>query len=82
MLKSEEILDIVKEKGTILDDKDAQLERYKEWIYFYRLNIDLFCEDVLGIKLKPFQKIMLLEMADGDVTDIVASRGLSKKISI
>ena len=28
--KPEEILDIVKEKGTILDDKDAQLERYKE----------------------------------------------------
>lgn len=78
MLKSEEILDIVKEKGTVLDDKDAQLERYKQWIYFYRLNIDLFCEDVLGIKLKPFQKIMLLEMADGDITDIVASRGLSK----
>ena len=82
MLNTEEILNIVQEKGTVLDNKDAQLQRYKEWIYFYRLNIDLFCEDVLGIKLKPFQKSMLLEMADGEVVDIVASRGLSKKISI
>lgn len=79
MLDADKVLEVVKEKGTILEDKDEQLLRYKKWITFYRRNIDLFCEDVLGIKLKPFQKIMLLEMADGDVTDIVASRGLSKK---
>lgn len=78
MLSIEEIFEVVNEKGTILENKDEKIDRYKHWITFYRRNIDLFAEDVLGIKLKPFQKIMLLEMADGDITDIVTSRGLSK----
>lgn len=78
MLTVEQVMEVVQEKGTILEDKEEQLNRYKHWITFWRRNIDIFAEDVLGLKLKPFQKIMLLEMADGDITDIVASRGLSK----
>ena len=49
------------------------IEKYK----FICKDIGLFCEDILGIKLKPYQKIWLKFYGDIDNKDIIplARRG-------
>lgn len=53
-------------------------DNYVDWIAFYRADLSAFNEDYLGISLAPFQEIMLDVMDDYDISDIIASRGLSK----
>jgi len=49
-----------------------------EWCAFYRSRPDIFAEEVLGISLKPFQKILLYCMIHYNYTMFLASRGLGK----
>lgn len=49
-----------------------------EWITFYRRNWHIFVDRVLGIKLRPFQSIMIYFMGISDVFFAICSRGLSK----
>lgn len=45
---------------------------------YYRENPQIFCEEVLGIHLKTFQKIVLFEMMHNDNSMFLSSRGLGK----
>lgn len=58
--------------------KEEKENNIAEWTLFYRKNLDLFNRDILGISLKEFQDVMIMEMDDGEHTDIIASRGASK----
>jgi hypothetical protein len=49
-----------------------------DWASFYRENPHIFVEEYLGIKLKPFQKIILFCAIHYNNTMFLASRGLSK----
>lgn len=49
-----------------------------EWCAFYRARPDIFVEEVLGITLKPFQKILLYCMMHYNYSMFLASRGLGK----
>ncbi|PNX46260.1 MAG: hypothetical protein BV457_08010 [Thermoplasmata archaeon M9B1D] len=49
-----------------------------EWQMFYLNNLDIFTEDYLGIKLKTFQKQIIMGCWNNDIETIIASRGLSK----
>lgn len=49
-----------------------------EWCAFYRENIHRFAEDYLHIKLKLFQKIILVMMNLCTVTVFIATRGIGK----
>ncbi|MBQ0113546.1 MAG: hypothetical protein KBT03_10480 [Bacteroidales bacterium] len=59
--------------------KEQKEENIAEWVLFYRQNLDLFNRDILGLNLKEFQNDMIREMAEGEKTDVIASRGLSKQ---
>lgn len=54
------------------------LESASEWASFYRCYPFKFAEDFLGIKLEPFQKILLYQMFHNDFNMFCASRGLGK----
>ena len=62
---------------TKLSQKEIE-DNYVDWIAYYRADLAAFNEDYLGIPLAPFQEIMLDVMDDYDISDIIASRGLSK----
>lgn len=48
------------------------------WGAFYRYNPDKFAEDYLHLKLKRFQKILLVMMFWSTVFVLIACRGLGK----
>lgn len=48
------------------------------WTSFYRSRPDIFAEEVLGLSLKPFQKILLYCMMHYNYSMFLASRGLGK----
>lgn len=53
----------------------------KEWVKFlsyYRYYIDEFAEDILGIHLYPFQKLILRAMGRNQNSMLICSRGLGK----
>lgn len=58
--------------------KEQRNENVAEWVLFFRENLDIFNEMVLGINLKEMQDAMIMEMNDGNHTDIISSRGASK----
>jgi len=49
-----------------------------DWCAFYRARPDIFAEEVLGLSLKPFQKILLYCMIHYNYSMFLASRGLGK----
>lgn len=59
-----------------LSDQERK-ERVKRWTSFYRRNINLYVEYRLGIKLHPFQHLMLYLMGISQYWSAICSRGLS-----
>ena len=56
---------------------------YEEWtkfISYYRYYLDEFAVDILGLKLYPFQRLMLRAMARYQNTMFIACRGLGGRI--
>ena len=49
-----------------------------EWTTLFRRNWHIYAEYVLGIKLKPFQKVMLWLMGNSQFFFAICSRGISK----
>ena len=49
-----------------------------EWITLFRRNWHIYVDLVLGIKLRPFQMVMIYLMGVSDVFFAICSRGLSK----
>jgi len=63
-------------------DKEIQIDKQQRvmngialWTGYYRCNLDRFCEEYLGIKLKIFQKIILRMMNVNTNFYYIASRG-------
>lgn len=57
--------------------EEERKNRVKNWTTFYRRNINLYVEHRLGIKLHPFQHIMLYLMCISQYWFAICSRGLS-----
>ena len=49
-----------------------------EWVTFFRRNWHIYVDMILGIKLRPFQMLMIYLMGISDVFFAICSRGLSK----
>lgn len=66
--------------------KKSSRENYKEglhiWVAYWRDNIHRFAMDYLGVKLKPFQAVLLYMMSKNDFVMVVASRGLGKSFLV
>ena len=60
-----------------LSEQDKR-KRVKQWTTFYRRNINIYIEQRLRIKLRPFQHIMLYLMGVSQTFWAICSRGLSK----
>lgn len=65
----------VENRSGIYTDKE---ENVIEWITLFRRNWHIFVEMILGIKLKPFQKVMIYLMGVSDLFYAICSRGLSR----
>ena len=57
------------------------INNFKDRISFWRQNPHRFIVDYLGIKLKPFQEIIVYEMNDKEEFVWIAARGLSKSFT-
>ena len=57
---------------------DRLMQGVAEWCAYYRANIHRFAEDYLHIRLKLFQKIILVMMNLCTVTVFIATRGIGK----
>lgn len=53
-------------------------EQVKKWTTFYRRNLDIYVEERLRIKLRPFQRIMIHMMGRSQIWFGICSRGISK----
>ena len=53
-------------------------ENIIHWITFFRRNWHIYVEFILGIKLRPFQQIMIYLMGISEIFFAICSRGLSK----
>jgi len=53
-------------------------ERMKRWITFWRRNPHRFIEDYLGVRLYPYQVLMIWMLQKSDLAYIVASRASAK----
>lgn len=60
------------------DRYNRVLEGAANWGAYYRKNPDKFAEDYLHIRLKVFQRILLVMMMWGSVFVLIAARGLGK----
>lgn len=63
------------EKKQTKAEKDI---RTKQWCTFYRRNLNIYIEERLRIKLRPFQHIMIYLMSISETFWSICSRGLSK----
>lgn len=63
------------EKKQTKAEKDM---RTKQWCTFYRRNLNVYIEERLRIKLRPFQHIMIYLMSISETFWSICSRGLSK----
>lgn len=57
---------------------EQNVSRVKNWISFFRRNIEIYIEEYLRISLKPFQRVVFHQMGISDNYTLVCSRGLSK----
>lgn len=65
-----------------LTKSEKLMQGIDAWASFYRARPDIFCEEYLGITLKPFQKILLYVMMHYNYTMFLASRGLGKSFLV
>ena len=57
-------------------------KRVLEWTTFFRRNLHRFAMDYLGIKLYPYQQLMLYEMGISQLVVVIASRAAAKSFII
>jgi hypothetical protein len=62
--------------------EEERKTQVKKWTTFYRRNIDIYAEDKLRIKLRPFQRIMLYMMGISQVWFGICSRASSKSFIV
>jgi hypothetical protein len=69
---------VKKRKNLLKSSKENYKNGLHLFVSFWRENLHRFALDYLGIKLKPFQCILLYAMNKFDFVMVVASRGLGK----
>lgn len=60
------------------DKKIQEIARIKDWVTLFRRNLDIFNQDFLEIKMAEFQKVMINNISDNEVSANICSRGLGK----
>lgn len=63
-------------------EENIDYEAWTEFISYYRYYIDAFAVDVLGIKLFPFQRLILRAMGRYQNSMLIACRGLGKSFIV
>ena len=58
--------------------EEEYTHRIKDWTTLFRRNLDIFNQDFLEIEVAEFQKIMINNISDNEVTVNVCSRGIGK----
>lgn len=58
--------------------EEIDIEEWVKFISYYRYYIDEFAINILGLKLYPFQRVILRAMARHEESMFIASRGLGK----
>lgn len=61
---------------------DLRKHKIKQWVTFYRRNIEIYIEERLRIPLKPFQRIMLHLMGVSQQFYAICSRALGKTFTV
>ena len=77
-LKSQDVF--VRPKNMVIAkelDQD-RINRLKDWITFFRRNQHIFIEDYMGVKLYPYQKLIIYAMQQSDLSYIIAARASAK----
>lgn len=64
--------------GNLENLNDDSINRLRNYITFYRRNLNIFVTDYFGLHLHPFQEDILYQMGNCDNSMIVASRAVSK----
>lgn len=77
MITKSKLRDNLKDKR-----EDRLLDGVKIWTSFYRSNPHRFCQDYFGLKLFPYQIIMLYLMQHNLNSTFITSRGLGKSFTI
>lgn len=81
--KDLEKLTIQNKKNQVKKLTQEQIEENViEWTTFFRRNLDIFVRDYLEIDIYAFQEQLLLTWSDNDITDTMASRGISKSFLV
>ena len=63
-------------------EENIDYEAWTEFISYYRYYIDAFAVDVLGIKLFPFQRLILRAMGRYQSSMLIACRGIGKSFIV
>ena len=63
-------------------EKNIDYEAWTDFISYYRYYIDAFAVDILGIKLFPFQRLILRAMARYQSSLLIACRGIGKSFIV
>lgn len=61
-----------------VNKESLEYENWEEYISYYRHYIDEFAVDVLGLKLYPFQRLILRAMAKYQYSMLICCRGIGK----
>lgn len=61
-----------------LNEQNLEVEEWIKFISYYRYYIDEFACDILGLKLYPFQRLILRAMSRYQTSMFIACRGLGK----
>lgn len=70
----------IKENKELLESNldDINYKGWSNFISYYRYYIDRFITDILGIKLYPFQKLILRAMGRYQYSMLICCRGIGK----
>ena len=63
-------------------EENIDYEAWSEFISYYRYYIDAFAVEILGIKLFPFQRLILRAMARYQNSLLIACRGIGKSFIV
>lgn len=78
---AENSINIVKQNGSS-ENVSIDYEAWTEFFSYYRYYVDEFAEDILGLELFPFQRVILRAMARGQFSVLIACRGLGKSFIV
>lgn len=65
-----------KESNNIRYEEKIDVEEWREFFSFYRYYVDRFAIEILGLKLFPFQRLLLRAMARNNTIICSCCRGL------